>query len=286
MKYFIILFLATLIYPNEWIKYFQSKGAEVSSYKTVQLRYGELRECISVLIFVPEHLNIDTRIKVENYQATKPEKQIQVLKLNRVLKFNTGVYDYSLMTSVYSAAKPLFGAPSFYPMKISIAVTEWCGNYYGHIIPETGKVRSVSHSYFEAEGDKDYYLNLPPDFFYEDNFPIIIREFNGEFMKIGEKRSFNILPSLWSFRIAHIPLSFEKGTIDKKTGDSSTIKWVLSRGSFTTEYWTSKEYPHKILRWKDSEGGSGELIESIQEKYWQKHGNADLPLRTKLGLQK
>jgi hypothetical protein len=72
--------------------------AELSSYKVVQPRYGELREGYGVMIFVTEDINSKTYIKVESPTADKD--RLYVLKLNNVLKFTTGIYDYSRGKSV------------------------------------------------------------------------------------------------------------------------------------------------------------------------------------------
>ena len=74
--------------------------AELSSYKIAQPRYGELREGYGVMIFVTEDINRRTLIKVES--STPDKDRLYVLKLNNVLKFTTGLYDYSVITSVFS----------------------------------------------------------------------------------------------------------------------------------------------------------------------------------------
>ena len=63
--------------------------AELSSYKIVQPRYGELREGYGVMIFVTEDINRRTLIKVES--STPDKDRLYVLKLNNVLKFTTGL---------------------------------------------------------------------------------------------------------------------------------------------------------------------------------------------------
>ncbi|NUM66522.1 hypothetical protein HUU39_14855 [candidate division KSB1 bacterium] len=68
--------------------------AELSSYQTKTQRYGELREGYAVLVYVTEEISRTTRIKVES-DAIPPADRAPVLKLNHVVKFPTGIYDYS-----------------------------------------------------------------------------------------------------------------------------------------------------------------------------------------------
>ena len=74
--------------------------AEISSYEVVQPRYGELRQGYGVMIFVTESLHRQTFIKVDS--PTPETDQFYALKLNHILNFTTGIYDYSVMTSVFS----------------------------------------------------------------------------------------------------------------------------------------------------------------------------------------
>ncbi len=266
--------------------------AEISSYRTVQPRYGEKRTARTVLIFVTEHLHRDTRIKVEDYAKTTADRRVHVLKLNRALHFTTGIYEYSVMTSVFSALQPELGRGVLYPMKISIAASEWCGNFYEQLLPDGKGAARTMHSYFEAEGDKRDYLAAPPTDLYEDNLPVLIREYEGEFLPVGQKREFAILPALWESRMTHKPLSYEKGWV-RKDVDQLTLagarpvpafKWTWQVGDRVVTYWTGAEPPHYILQWRSSTGESGDRIASIHLPYWQHNKNQDLKLRQELGL--
>lgn len=266
--------------------------AEISSYRTVQPRYGENRTAHTVLIFVTEHLRRDSRIKVEDYAKTPADQRVHVLKLNRSLQFTTGIYDYSVMTSVFSALQPELGRGILYPLKISIVASEWCGNFYEQLLPDGKGAARTMHSYFAAEGDKQDYVAAPSSDLYEDSLPVLIREFEGEFMPVGQRREFAILPALWESRMTHKPLAYEKGWVQKNAdrvelaGAKSVpaVKWVWQVGDRVVTYWTGAEPPHYILRWRSSTGESGERIASIHLPYWQHNKNLDLKLRREFGL--
>jgi hypothetical protein len=289
--FLILMFSATLILANPLATYFR-QGAEISSYKTMQPRYGENREGMTVLVFVPEDISRTTRIKVEDYGKVPPADRVPVIKFNRVLHFNTGVYDYSVSTTVFCAKNPEFGKSPYYPMKISLNVSEWCGNYCEILLPDREGAKRSLHSYFQAEGDRMDFLTAPPQSYYEDNFPVLIREFNGEIMSLDKKIDCPIMPSLWHSRTTHIPLAYQPGFFRKKAGETlavegkevKTIEWEWQVGDRSVRYWTEADFPHRIIQWKDSEGGSGVLYKTRYLRYWEKHSNRDLPLRKELGL--
>ena len=82
-----------------WKDYWYSGTAELNRYTLQQARYGEIREGDAVLIFVTEDFLSDQQVK---YEGGPKDMVESVLKLNATKKFWTGVYPYSLMTSVFT----------------------------------------------------------------------------------------------------------------------------------------------------------------------------------------
>lgn len=262
--------------------------AELSSYKIVQPRYGELREGYGVMIFVTEDINRRTLIKVES--STPDKDRLYVLKLNNVLKFTTGLYDYSVMTSVFSQVEG--GENDFALRKISLSAQEWCGHVFDEALLRDDKIKGHINSYFESEGRRDYELKLPAAFESEDNLLIRIRELKGPFMVAGEEREVEVLPSLWSVRMAHRSHEIMEGRVRKGAveviavaGDSlAAVEWEWTIGERQRKIWTEKAYPHRILRWRDGDGARGELMRTIRVPYWELHGNGDEGYRRELGI--
>ncbi|MFQ5627420.1 MAG: hypothetical protein ACE5I1_01570 [bacterium] len=265
--------------------------AELSSYKLTLPRYGELREGYSVMIFVTEDISRKTRIKVESGDIPKSER-VPVLKLNRVVKFTTGIYDYSIMTSTFSSVEPELGRPALEPLKISFSAQEWCGHIYQMLIPQKSSVDLTMHSYFQREGDQQKKLSLPQNAVYEDNLPIRIRELKGQEMALGGKHEVKILPALWHLRAGHIDAGFQSGWIKKEEGETievlgkqtGTWKWSWQVGERTETYWVEKSGANRIVRFESSDGTKGELQASIREPYWRLHDNDDLPFRERLRI--
>jgi len=218
---------------------------------------------------------------------------VPVLKLNHVLKFNTGIYDYSLMTSVFAGLSGPGVKRPFEPRKISFSSQEWCGNVYHHLIPREAGLLSEIRSYFESEGNADYTLRYPAGtMVYEDELPILLRELDGEWLKAGEAREVQLVPSLWGVRKRHVPMAFAKATIKKEGKEKRTLagrdweawKWTVRKDGAVAAYYVETAHPHKLLAWEDSRGEKGGLIKSLRSTYWEKHGNKDEPLRKELGL--
>ena len=265
--------------------------AELSGYRVVQPRYGEAREGHAVLIFVTEDVHAGTLIKVESPDTPKADR-IYALKLNQVLRFTTGIYDYSMMTSVFSAAEPRAGGRPFDPLRITFTAQEWCGHVFEEAQVRGGAVLGELFSYFEREGRQSWRLDRPPEFVSEDNLLIRIRELRGPMMAEGESRSVLLLPGLWELRLRHRPRELVQATLGKGRPESvevqgrsfEAIPWTWSYGERRKKVWVDAEYPHRILRWRDSSGASGELLASVRRPYWNLQSLEDEAFRAELGI--
>ena len=290
-----VLFLAALTAAEQGFDVFK-KGAEVTAYRTLQPCFGELKEGMTVLIFNPEVISRSTRLKFADPAKAPKEDQVQVVCFSRNLKFRAGVEDYSAMTSVFSATGFALGREPFYPLKIALSVSDWSGSLYQHLVTDGKGAKRVLHSYIETEVDKSDYLPEPgDDSYYEDDLPVLIRELNGVFIKMGQKKECRIMPCLWQSRVAGKPLAFEQGVIEKKKGRRimvgggirSSTAWSWQVAGRTVEFQVDQNYPHCILEWKDSEGGLGQILRPpVYTPYWQEHLNKDMALRKQIGVDK
>ena len=262
--------------------------AEISSYEVIQPRYGELRQGYGVMIFVTESLHRQTFIKAD--PPTPEADQFYALKLNHILKFTTGIYDYSVMTSVFSQV-----AGERHPFelrRISFSAQEWCGQVFDEALFSGGQIDGRISSYFASEGRGAYQLKQPEHFASEDHLLIRIRELQGPFMDLGEVREVEMLPSFWQLRQAHQPRATVAGRIHKAaeeqietaTGALTRVRWELLIGQRQRTLWTEKAYPHRILRWEDGDGGRGKLMQTIRVPYWQLQADADEVYRRELGI--
>lgn len=273
----------------DFYHYWGDGKAEISSYQVVQPRYGEPRQGQAVLILVTEELHRDSFIKVESPGVPAAER-CYVLKLNNILKFDTGIYDYSVMGSVYSAVE---GADHPFELcKVSLTAQEWCGQVFEEVMLRGGRLQGYLNSYFEKEGRQEYELQAPAAFESEDHLLIRIRELKGQWLAPGEERELVLLPSLWSLRIKHqgratVPARLAKGPAGVYRVEGQEVPaqpWTLEAGGTSKTFWVEAAYPRRILGWEDSQGGRGELLATIREPYWQLNHSADAGWRRQLKL--
>lgn len=280
----------------EFLAYWKSGLAELSAYAVSAERYGEMRKGEAVLVFVYEEINADTRIKVES-DRTPPPKRVPVLKLNHALKFSTGVYDYSVMTSVFAGLSGPGVGRRLQPRKVSFTSQEWCGQVFHQVLPGPKSLKSEIRSYFEAEGDSSAILPYPAgvapeSVFFEDELPILIREMDGTVSEPGRTRKLRMVPGLWERRKRHVPLALAECVLAKvgtetwagPAGAVPAVKWTSSMQGVETTWHVEAAPPRKLLGWENSRGEKGELIASLRDTYWKHNGNAHAGLRKRLGL--
>ncbi len=287
----LLLCLAPLsVSAQGFYDYWGDGRAEVSSYRVVQSRYGEDRAGYGVMIFVTEDVNRKTLIKVES--PTPEPDRIYALKLNNVLKFTTGIYDYSVMTSVFSAVEPQAGVRPFELLKLNMSSQEWCGHVFEEVRFDGDHVQGNLNSYFEREGNRSWSLERSETFASEDHLLIQIRELKGPFMAEGESRQLMLLPALWQFRVQHSERSLVSATLTKGEREQITVgeatytafPWFWSDGTREKSVWVDAEYPHRILRWASADGSRGELMVSKRLPYWGQHDLDDEHLRDELEI--
>ena len=189
--------------------------AEVNGYRLTQPRYGAERDGTAVYIFVTEDFSERLRVKAERGDHPKGDVK-PVLKLNAVRDFNTGVYDYNVMTSAFVRVRE--GWPV---SKLSFSSQEWCGHVWQQLVPRDGRVSSVVHSYFDGEEGTDD-LELPEGGIFEDALPILVRDWKRSLVAPGDTREVPFLPSMLHARLRHQPLAWTTATISRAP-DTETI---------------------------------------------------------------
>ena len=80
---------------KDFDSYWYNYGAEISRFELEQSRYGEIHSGEVVLIFVTEPFLPDVQVK-SDFDASRG-MSIPILKLNLIKRFDTGIYDYSIM---------------------------------------------------------------------------------------------------------------------------------------------------------------------------------------------
>lgn len=264
--------------------YWYQGAAEVNRYDLQQSRYGEIHKGDAILIFVTEDFRSDKQVKYEEGDRTNV---VSILKLNFIRKFLTGIYPYSMMTSVFTPID--INKPT---LKVSTSSQEWCGHAYSQLNLQDGKYKGELRSYFQNEGDQKFKLKQA---ILEDEIWGKIR-LQPNALPVGE---IDIIPSTQYLRLVHKDFDIEKAFAKKSKYENSElskqklVKYTIKYQSInrTLEIVYEAAFPHKILAWEEkvNDGSSSlstkaTLTHTIMDPYWQHNGVRDRAIRGKLGL--
>ena len=224
-------------------------------------------------VYVTEPFDESKRVKADNAEPGT----VDVLKLNLVRDFQTGIYDYNTMVSTFVRTRDLS------PVKTSFSSAEWCGHVFEELLFFPGKITGFYNSYFEGESGA-IKLDWPAGGVTEDNLWILLRGLRGEFLKPGESKTVPYLPGSFHSRLAHKPLAWSQADIARDSNEPN-LYTIRIRDGRTGKFWIESEYPHRIRRWELLPDVSAELTGTLRVPYWQLHGNGDEQLLQKLGIR-
>ncbi len=245
---------AKLIGPvtDAFSAYWYKGKAELTSYILEQARYGEIRQGNAVLIFVTEDFSRSKQVKLDN-PAQAGDDSVNVMKLNLTKNFNTGIYPYSMMTSVFT---PVQRKTNPQTMKITTSSQEWCGHTFVQMNLNDKGYRIQQNSYFESDGDKTLSLDgaIP-----EDELWTTIR-LNPDDLPTGKLQ---LIPGTMFQRLRHLSWTTQSATAELKAlaGNPQLMSYTLTypelERTLTIEF--SKAFPHEIESWEETyQSGWGE----------------------------
>jgi hypothetical protein len=261
--------------------------AEVDGYRLIVSRYGQERAGTCIMIYVTEPFSESKRVKVEDANAN-PGDTFDALKLNLIRDFQTGIYDYNTMVSVFVRSADLT------PVKISFTSSEWCGHVYEELLFHTGRITGYYHSYFEDESGPVELENVSGGIV-EDNLFILLRGLRGDFLEPGSRREVRLLPSVFAGRLAHVQPEWVDAVVERQTaprtirvpaGEFAVMVYTVGiNGGREGIFYVEAAYPHRIIRWEMPPDIKGELTGSERLKYWTLNKNGGEEHLRALGLE-
>lgn len=272
--------------------------AELDGYLWSVSRYGQRRSGECVMIYVTEPFSESKRVKVDD-AARDPADTFDALKLNLIRDFQTGIYDYNTMTSVFCRSE------DFAAVKISFSSAEWCGHVYEELRLDPRRGSGQLFSYFQGESS-NITLDGKPAGISEDNLFILLRGLRGDYLRPGQTRSVPFLPGAFHRRLTHSPIRWrsaeierlaELQTVEVPAGEFLTIVYVVRTDDGREgRFFIEDDYPHRIVRWTWEAGSSesrrgreasetGQLTGTARLKYWQLNDNGDERYLDRLGLR-
>ena len=269
-------------------EYWYDGQAEINIFEVRQARYADIHPGKTVLIFVTEDFLIDKQVKNEHYTG---ERFTSILKTNSLWHFITGLYDYSIMTSVFT---PVDRSQYPHSVKVTGSAQDWCGQSFSQMNLDQDQYRIRSYSYFEEKGDQEYLANTC---LLEDEILALIR-LDPAKLPTGE---IEVIPGMTISRlmnakiqpfIAHATLTDYEGN-DFPGNDLSSYLLKFQELNRSVEVVFTNEFPFEIIGWRDTYPTlSGEIMTSTavrthksKSKYWELHALKDSSMRSRLGLQ-
>ena len=257
-----------------------SGAAELSRYEFKINRYGEDREGEAVLIFVREPFLEDRHVKDESGKG-----QFEVLKMNFMREFRTGLYPYHTMVSVF---QPLQEGSAGTALKVTTSAQDWCGHGFMQTDRRAGTLKTEVRSYFEKEDGGTF----------EEKGAVLLEDEVWTSLRIdpwglpvGEVK---MVPGSLSTRLSHQePVAATAQTRWLAGSEKDTVIYEISypESGRKLAIEIQKKLPYSIQAWQESKGqlslSSGKLKDQVSNSdYWnygsEKKGKK---LRSKLGFK-
>ncbi len=261
--------------------YWYRGQAEITSYALEQARYGEIHDGHAALIYVTEDFSRRKQVKLDRPEAAGADR-VKVLKLNFTKKFETGLYPYSMMTSVFS---PVDLAADSHALKITTSSQEWCGHTFTQLNRTADGYRVQEFSYFESEGDQTLTLDGAVT---EDELWTTVRLDPGS-LPTGEVE---LVPGTMYLRLSHRPYQAERAIARLEPADDGALMvYTLEYPDLgrTLAIRFRGAFPHEVEGWEETYSGlttRATRIERTMSPYWRQNRVADEPLRRELlGLE-
>jgi hypothetical protein len=276
MRFIYCSLLLALSLNADQVSDFWFSGAEINRYELTQMRYGEAHSGHVEFIFVTEPFL--TQAQVKNESGGNPSTD--VLKLNALRTFNTGIYSYRTMTSTF---QPIDLATFPDALKTNTSVQDWCGQAFQQLNRTPDGWRGELRSYFQKEGDLDFELS---DALLEDAIWLKLR-LDPESLPTGDLK---IIPSGVYSRFAHKPVHIEQATAER-TIDGAMSHYVVRYDTIERALHITYDtaFPHIVRSWEEVEaGGTTKAVLThriMNSEYWSEHRASDAPKRKTLGLE-
>ena len=267
--------------PDSAFKQYWYKGeAELAVYDIQQQRYGELHEGQQVLVFVTEDFSKAKQVKLD-YPNQYQSDRLPILKMNAIRRFQTGIYDYSAMQSVYTAVK------NGQTVKQNISVQDWCGHVYTQFNLEGNQYRLTAFSYFEMEGDSSFLL--PVDAHLESGLWTQLR-LDPMSIPTGVQK---LIPDALFLRLEHKPVEAREATISRKDvpnqPNASILEVSYPESGRVLEIKYDRSFPYQIQSWEERYQNKvlskGTLRRTQKSAYWELHNSWHMPLRDSLQVE-
>ncbi len=270
-------------------EYWYEGKAEINRYELQQNRYQGVHPGEAIAIFVTEDFLTDEQVKNDTYSNPN---STPVLKTNLLRKFPTGIYDYSIMTSVFTPTE-VQQIPQ--TLKVTTTAQDWCGHAFMQLNFREQQYEMQLNSYFEKEGDQEEAVNYAV---LEDELFNRIR-IDPKGLPTGQVE---IIPSTAIIRMKHLPFRAYRAEAQLADYEGSTftgdqlMAYTLTYPELDRELKIVFKYepPYIIEGWEDTYPSAfdqqprttvAKRTHTIKSAYWEQNRPEQIDLRQKLGME-
>lgn len=266
----------TLVLAPGFNDYWYLGKAEITTYDVQQERYGAIRKAEQINVFVTEDFSKEKQVKLDD-PAQAGSDRVPVLKLNALRRFHTGIYDYSLMQSVFT---PVAGSPT---LKSTCTIQDWCGHVFLQYNLRGSGYQARAFSYFESEGDSDQKVSAAN--LLEDELWVRLR-LNPDQLPLGK---IQLIPASFYLRMRHKPIAPHVATVSIQKGATESLLSIQYEDiPRTLNIRFESALPYRILGWEEMDNGKlmskGNKKASLMSPYWSQHDLEHDGLRDSLRL--
>jgi len=235
--------------------------AEVNIYDATLMKYGQARQGTVTQIWVKEPWDAKRGIK----WGGEGSADFEVIKLNHVVSYATGMYRYEQMWSGF------WKRDSAELVKWSLSHHEACGNTFKQARLSDGKAEYVHFSYFENEGDGREELVIPPGAVFYDELPLKLRLL----VSVGLSEAFTVplFPTVIHPKAG--PMKPNPATIRQIRSDNAEVEFEVKHLDGIDRFVFETNAPFKLLRWELADGGKLTLRKSLFTDYWNQNQPGD-----------
>ncbi|GAB4443718.1 MAG: hypothetical protein OHK0011_25950 [Turneriella sp.] len=281
-----------LVEPGQQFQSYWNAGkAELTRYELKQARYGQVYPGEMIVISVTEPFRTDRQVKAESAEGAR--HAVNVLKVQQMRRFATGIYDYALTTTSF---RPFSSEPAA-ALKVTGSAVDWCGHAWLQLNRKGERFAVESRSYFEDPGDAEYNVSAVLS---EDEIWQLIR-INPSALPVGQM---SVIPALVSARLRHRAVQVE--TAKAELNDFARLaqsEYTLTFAQGQSDerqvaFLFEREFPHRVLEYRErysdvigSGGKSGKLTsvarlkKTILSPYWQLHDLVHAKERRDFGVR-
>jgi hypothetical protein len=280
-------------YSKEFWTHWGDGQAEMNGYDLTITRYGKARKGTAVAIYVTETFANSIRVKSDPGRRSAAD-EFPAMKLNLIKDYQTGIYDYNDMLSVFVALVAVNGRRAGDVTKISYSCQEWCGHVYSQALFGGESAYAIQHSYFDGEADEQRTVSVPNWALSEDALLLWARKINRPRVTSARTVEVPLLQSLEAQRMQHEPIQLRRTYLDVSR---TPLSIQVPAGTFETELftartdrgitrriWVERAFPHRVIKWDTTSGEKAELLGSDRLKYWELNGPGGEEALARIGL--